>query len=92
MTKHKKLRTMIAAMTATGMLYAMPVGLAAEQSTPATAETQVNRSTAAQTEVAKPFAVVRVDKKWGAVAPSGNLTIPAEYDQITSYSADAVAE
>ena len=113
MTKQKKLRGMISAMTATAVLYAMPAGFAAEaqmqnvlameasaqttpaaasaQTAPATAGTQVNRSTTAQTEVAKPFAVVRAGKKWGAVAPSGNLAIPAEYDQITSYSADAVA-
>lgn len=101
MTKHKKLRTMIAAMTATAVLYAMPAGFAAEaqmQNVPATETSAQTSSAAAQTapahkeiQTARPFAVVRVDKKWGAVAPSGNLTIPAEYDQITSYSADAVA-
>ena len=38
-----------------------------------------------------PFAIVRQGKKWGAVNPSGALVIPAEYDEIASYSADAVA-
>jgi len=97
MTKHKKLRGMIAATTVAGVLCAMPAGFAAEeQAAPAAAQamsaaqTQIGTSTPAL-QSSKPIAVVRVGKKWGAVAPSGSLTIPAEYDEIASYSADAVA-
>ena len=112
MTKQKKLRGMISAITTAGMLCAMPAGFAAEaqmQNAPAT-ETSAQTSSAAMTahpaaqtapahkemqraaqQTSKPFAVVRAGKKWGAVAPSGSLAIPAAYDQIASYSADAVA-
>lgn len=97
MTKYRKLRGMIAAMTTMGVLCAMPAGFAAEEQA---APPAVQAMSAAQTQVgtaalalqsSKPIAIVRVGKKWGAVTPSGNLAIPAEYDEISSYSADAVA-
>ena len=85
MTKHKKLRGVLAAMIAAGMLYAMPAGFAAEQTAPAMPETQVS-APVTQTEDAKPFAIVRAGKKWGALTPAGTLAIPAEYDEIVPYA------
>ena len=87
---HPKLRCAIAALTAAGLLCAMPAGFAAGETATAKAQTEISTAVPAQT-ASTPFSIVRVGKKWGALAPSGTLVIPAEYDEITSYAADALA-